>query len=292
MANSFILMMGMVMQRRDLDKRKENVGKLKDIISALRSMAALRVQQSQKPVLGMRHYREVVASSIMRFKDYQGYVAKSTKHSSKELLIVFCSEFGFVGGFNRPILKMAHSKATELTDIAIIGMRGKLLAAEYDVDPVWTMSMSSEHTSVQKTIKEIAARLFQAVGEGVSSVKLIYTEQRGADGVLVVYRSLFPVEVQDLPVANMEEELPLLNMPPKKLLSYLTEEYLMASLSCAAMESLHAENHGRLISMDQAHQNIIKKYDQLEHLSRQQWQEEITTELLDIITGFMAQKLT
>lgn len=278
------------MQRRELDKRKANVGKLKDIISALRSMAALRVQQSQKPVLGMRHYRQVVAGSIIRFKDYQNNVAKRVEPSSKELLVVFCSEFGFVGGFNRPILKMAHSKATKLTDIAIIGMRGKLLAGEYGIDPVWTMSMSSEHTSVQKTIKEIAARLFQAVGEGISSVKLIYTEKRDASGSKVIYRSLFPVEVQDLPVANKEEDLPLLNMPPKELLKYLTEEYLMASLSCAAMESLHAENHGRLTAMDQAHRNIIKKHDQLEHLSRQQWQEEITTELLDIITGFMAQK--
>lgn len=278
------------MQRRDLDKRKVNVGKLKDIISALRSMAALRVQQSQKPVVGMRHYRDVVAGSIIRFNDYQDEITEKSKHSTKELLIVFCSEFGFVGGFNRPILKMAHSKATKFTDIAIIGMRGKLLAAEYDVDPVWTMPMSSEHTSVQKTIKEIAARLFQAVDDGVSSVKLIYTEQRGAGGVHVIYRSLLPVDVEDFTVLNIEEELPLLNMPPKELLSYLTEEYLMASLSCAGMESLHAENHSRLIAMDQAHQNIIKKHDQLEHLSRQQWQEEITTELLDIITGFMAQK--
>ena len=278
------------MQRRDLDKRKVNVGKLKDIISALRSMAALRVQQSQKPVLGMRHYREVVASSIMRFQDYQDSIAQKTERSSKQLLIVFCSEFGFVGGFNRPILKMARSKTTEFTDIAMIGTRGKLLATEYDLEPVWTMPMSSEHSSVQKTIKEIATRLFQAVGDGISSVKLIYTEQRGAGHGKIIYRSLFPVEVQDLLVTNKDEELPLLNMPPKMLLSYLTEEYLMASLSCAAMESLYAENHGRLIAMDQAHQNIIKKYDQLEHLSRQQWQEEITTELLDIITGFMAQK--
>ena len=278
------------MQRRDLDKRKANVGKLKDIISALRSMAALRVQQSQKPVIGMRHYREVVAGSIMRFKDYQEHMAQTAEPSPKKLLIVFCSEFGFVGGFNRPILKMARSKATEYTDIAIIGSRGNLLATEYDVDPVWAMPMSSEHSSVQKTIREIAARLFQAVGEGISSVKLIYTEQRGAGGGRIMYRSLFPVQVQDLLLANKQEELPLLNMPPTQLLRYLTEEYLMASLSCAAMESLHAENHGRLIAMDQAHQNIIKKHDQLEHLSRQQWQEEITTELLDIITGFMAQK--
>ena len=207
------------MQRRDLDKRKVNVGKLKDIISALRSMAALRVQQSQKPVIGMRHYREVVAGSIIRFNDYQDEIVEQSMRSTKELLIVFCSEFGFVGGFNRPILKMACSKATELTDIAIIGMRGKLLAAEYDVNPVWTMSMSSEHTSIQKTIKEIAARLFLAVGEGVSSVKLIYAEQWGAGGTQVIYRSLLPVEMQGLPVANSGEELPLLNMLPKKMLS-------------------------------------------------------------------------
>ncbi len=277
------------MRCRDLDKRKESIGKLKDIISALRSMAAVRVRQTQKPVMGMRHYSEIVAGSIARFKDYQDNIIEKTDSIPKRLLIVFCSEYGFVGGFNRPLFEMVRQKAESETDIALIGSRGNLLAGEYDIKSVWTLSMSGEHTSVQKTVKEIAARLFQAVEGGVSSVKLIYTKQRGTEDAQIIYQSLFPVEMETFPERAKKDDLPLLNMPPGELLSYLTQEYLMASLGCAVMESLHAENHGRLNAMDQAYQNIQKKYEQLEHLSRQQWQEEITTELLDIITGFAAQ---
>lgn len=277
------------MRHRELDKRKESIGKLKSIISALRAMAALRVQRSQKPVMGTRHYLEIVARTIARFKHYQDKFSEKSGRNRKRLLIVFCSEYGFVGGFNRPLLEMAREKAARGRDIALIGSRGAMLAAEYEITPIWTLPMSSDQTSVQEAVQEIAVCLFQAVREGTSSVKLIYTEQRGAGGAQIEYRALFPVERQSFPESRETESLPLLNMPPEEMLKYLTEEYLMASLSCAVMESLHAENYGRLTAMDQAHRNIQKKYEQIEQMSHQLWQEEITTELLDIITGFVAQ---
>jgi len=277
------------MRHHDLDKRRESIGKLKNIISALRAMAALRVQRGQKPVVGTRHYQEIVAHSMSRFIGHQDNFSERSSRSPKSLLIVFCSEYGFVGGFNRPLLEMAREKVMRGCDIALMGSRGGLLAAEYKINPIWILPMCSDQASVQKTVQEIAARLFQAVAEGVSSVKLIYAEQVGTSGAQIKYRPLFPVDTQDFPESKKTENLPLLNMPPGQLLRHLTEEYLMASLSCAVMESLHAENYSRLNAMDQAYQNIEKKYDQLQRQFHQLWQEEITTELLDIITGFVAQ---
>jgi len=282
------------MRHHDLDKRKESIGKLQSIISALRAMAALRVQRDQKPVAGTRHYQEIVALTISRFIGHQEKISEKSFRDSKSLLIVFCSEYGFVGGFNRPLLEMARDKASPARDIALIGSRGAMIAAEYGINPVWKLPMSSDKASVQKTVQQIARRLLQAVGEGVSSVKLIYMKQQGTSGVQISgaqikYHPLFPVDRECFPESKKAESLPLLNMPSEQLLHYLTEEYLMASLSCAVMESLHAENYSRLSAMDQAHQNIQKKYEQLQQQSHQLWQEEITTELLDIITGFVAQ---
>ena len=278
-----------MLQHRDIDKRKKNISKLKDIISALRSIAAVRYQQSHQPVSGLRQYRDVVEDSMSLLKEYWPRMEAEEEVVARSLVIVFCSEYGFVGGFNRPILKTVKLQADD-ADIALIGTRGTLLAAEYGIKPVWALPMSSDYMSVQKTTKEIANQVFSAVEKGVSSVELVYTELDDREGAKVVKRSLIPVELEAIHKRNRKRNLPLLNMPPDELLGYLTEEYLMTSISCTVMESLHAENHGRLNAMDQAHHNIEKKHEQLQHMSRQQWQEEITTELLDIITGFTAQK--
>ena len=277
------------MRHQDIDKRKKNIGKLKDIISALRSISGARYQQTLQPVAGLRQYREIVENSIGWLKEYWHSMEMERGQETRSLVIVFCSEYGFVGGFNRLLLETVKSQADEF-DIALVGTRGKLLAVEYGIEPVWFLPMSCDYISVQQTTREIATQLFLAVEKGVSSVELVYTRLDITEGAKVTKRSLFPVEIDEMPERDRQKNLPLLNMSPDELLGYLTEEYLMASISCAVMESLHAESHGRLNSMDQAYHNIEKKHQQLQQMSRQQWQEEITTELLDIITGFNAQK--
>lgn len=51
------------------------------------------------------------------------------------------------------------------------------------------------------------------------------------------------------------------------------------------MESLVSENGARLVTMQQAHQSIEDKVEVLENEIRVRRQDEITTEILDIMTG-------
>ena len=272
------------------EKRKESIGKLRNIVSALRSMAALRVQQTQKPVKGMRQYRKIMAHSIARFRNFEDISATTNEKKGKKMLIVFCSEYGFVGGYNRSILEEVKKLDMKDYSFGFIGTRGLTLATEFKIEPDWAVPSSGDYNSVQHKAREIAAFIYQAVNDGVNSIKLLYAEKREAKQVEIKFRPLFPVEVAKFHKSDDHEEMPLLNMPPEDLLKYLTEEYIMASLGCAVMESLQAENTVRLNAMDQAHQNITKKYDQINLLLHQKYQEEITTELLDIITGFKVQK--
>jgi F-type H+-transporting ATPase subunit gamma len=56
-------------------------------------------------------------------------------------------------------------------------------------------------------------------------------------------------------------------------------------LTEAAVEALAAENAARFAAMDAAHDNVSKKLEQLRQDARQARQDEITTELLDLVTG-------
>ena len=82
---------------------------------------------------------------------------------------------------------------------------------------------------------------------------------------------------------------PLHNLPAEVLLERLIADYVFALMTEAAVESLASENAARFAAMRSAHDNVSKKLEQLREEARQARQSEITTELLDLVTGAEAQ---
>jgi len=66
-------------------------------------------------------------------------------------------------------------------------------------------------------------------------------------------------------------------------------EYVFALLTEAAVESIASENAARFTAMESAHDSVGKKLKRLMQDARQARQTEITTELLDLVTGAEAQ---
>ncbi len=69
------------------------------------------------------------------------------------------------------------------------------------------------------------------------------------------------------------------------LLAGLGREYLFTGVAHTLMESLASKNAARLRAMLAADQNIGERLDGLRQSERVRRQDEITTELLDIVTG-------
>jgi F-type H+-transporting ATPase subunit gamma len=83
-------------------------------------------------------------------------------------------------------------------------------------------------------------------------------------------------------------EPPLRNLPASLLLEKLIADYVFALLTEAAVESLASENAARFSTMEAAHDNVSKKLDQLRQDARQARQDDITTELFDLVTAAAA----
>ncbi|QGM95716.1 F0F1 ATP synthase subunit gamma (plasmid) [Methylocystis rosea] len=62
-------------------------------------------------------------------------------------------------------------------------------------------------------------------------------------------------------------------------------EYVFALLTEAAVESIASENAARFAAMESAYDNVSKKLEELRQEANQARQSEITTELIDLITG-------
>jgi len=69
-------------------------------------------------------------------------------------------------------------------------------------------------------------------------------------------------------------------------------EYVFALLTEAAVESIASENAARFAAMESAHENVSKKLAGLQENAHQARQTEITSELLDLMTGAEAMQST
>ncbi len=78
---------------------------------------------------------------------------------------------------------------------------------------------------------------------------------------------------------------PLHHLAAQPLLEALAGEFVLAELTRMAMESLAAENAARLYAMSAARDNVERKLAQLHQDEHRARQEEVTTELLDVVTG-------
>ena len=77
-------------------------------------------------------------------------------------------------------------------------------------------------------------------------------------------------------------------MASEKLLSSLIRQHLFIVLYSACAESLAGEHASRLVSMQVAEKNIKERLESLTATFRQQRQNQITEELLDVVSGFEA----
>jgi F-type H+-transporting ATPase subunit gamma len=81
-------------------------------------------------------------------------------------------------------------------------------------------------------------------------------------------------------------KLPTFTMDWDRLFSSLVRHYFFTVLYRAAVESLASENGSRLAAMQAAETNIEERLEELNSRFQHQRQEAITSELLDIVSGF------
>jgi F-type H+-transporting ATPase subunit gamma len=195
------------------------------------------------------------------------------------------AEHAFVGGFNERLLNTAETDRDACNALFVLGSRGATLALERNQQIVWTHPMATRLESVPETVRHLTAELFRLIARrDVIRADVMFTRYRQGTAATIERRRLFPLNLA--PLAAKQARLPPLhNLPPQALLEKLLAEYISALLTEAAVESLASENAARFSAMDSAHDNVSKKLDQLREEARQARQSEITTDLIDLITG-------
>lgn len=265
-----------------LQAQISNLRELRDVIRALRALAASHVQEAQAALPGIRGYVEIVQDSIAEgavLLAEADEVAEPVAPTDASVLIVVCSEHGFVGDFNERLLDLAEKERREDQQFVVIGRRGAILAEERGLEVGWVIPMATHIGGVLDVARRVAERL-----AAVSSAAIVFGSYLRGGNFEAQARSILPLDPGLLAGADRRNP-PLHHLAPDTLLQRLASEYLLGEITWALMESLASENGARLRAMETADHNIGDRLDVLGRREHSLRQEAITSELLDVVTG-------
>lgn len=271
-------------------RRKEAVETVHDVVSAMRAIAAGRIQSAQRALESARRYHEVVVRAMATLLDGTASLGDVAADQRPTTLLVMTSEQPLCGSFNPKVLEFAERRWQEVSEagqgrLVVVGQRGihQLIGRGIAVaagEPAAT-SLEGLHDLV-KRLAELAVRQ-SAVGV-LGTLCVIYNR----------YQSLseqVPTEVQLLPpdLAAIRRSAPRSGsrhhryLAPTQLLSGLVKEYLFISLYLIAVESYASEQASRLVAMDSSTRNTERMLETLRDLERRERQQAITAQVLELI---------
>ena len=278
------------MRLAEIESHIGSMVELREIVSAMRSLASMRMQEAQRMLPGIRRYAETLAAGIgaaLLLTPEPRPVRGTTR--GRRALVVCTAEHGFVGGFNERVLDAAKASLRSDDALLILGTRGVAAAQERGWPTVWTHPMATRPEGAPDTTRRLTAELYRGIAaRELIRIEVMFACHSQSSGTTIQQRVLFPVDPASLAAAHRRHP-PLHNLPPDELLQELIADYVFALLMEAAVESLASENAARFATMQSAHDNVSKKLEQLRQDARQARQTEITTELLDLVAGAEAQ---
>ena len=263
-----------------------SMDELLDIVGAMRSLAGMRVQESQHALPGIRSYADSMATAIgSALLLMPQPVTEAHQRRGRCAAILCMAEHGFVGGFNERMLEAAEATLNASDMLFVLGSRGAALAYERGREIAWTRPMATRLAGAPDAVNSLTNELYARIARGeIARVEVMFARYRQGAASMIEHRLLLPLDTASL-AAKSARQVPLHNLAPRPLLEELIADYVFALLTEAAVESIASENAARFAAMESAHDNVSKKLAGLQENARQARQTEITSELLDLMTG-------
>ena len=282
-----------------LQKRIKTTKDLRSIVSTMKSLSAVSIIQYDTALKSLVEYGRTInlsAVALMKNGDLKLPKNPSVKPDARRALaVVIGSDTGLVGKMNREVVRYAEKFLTEkgfkVDQTAFIAV-GRQIIAQLSRDErnmVESYPISNSVKAVSKTAASVlitAQEHMQAYR--TTHVYVFYSEKQGT-GVVPVSLLLMPLGTEWLErlknIGWPGRNLPTYTLKPDQIFSALMKERLLIELSTAITDALSAEHHMRLTTMQAAEKNIDENLEAMNLEYQQMRQENITTELLDVVSG-------
>ncbi|MDP1572211.1 MAG: F0F1 ATP synthase subunit gamma [Vicinamibacterales bacterium] len=286
------------MQTPDAVKRRlDTFEDLRSVVRTMKALAAVSLRQYEEAVASLGEYTRMVDLGLqVLLRERPAAIAgQGGRPTRRHAAIVFGSDQGLCGSFNDQITAFVVEAigapgAPDGPRLAV-GARvaGRLEEAGRPAATVLAMPASAPLITplVQELLAWVDAR--RAAGE-CDGVDLYFNRPQGGAAFRPHHAPLLPLDRARLR-ALAARPWPSRSRPAFRtdwhvLFAACVREHLFVTLHRAVAESLVSENASRLAAMHAAERNIDERLGALRTEFHLQRQTAITTELLDIVSGF------
>ncbi len=286
-------------QLETLHRKLENARELNSVVKTMKSLAAVNIRQYQRAVDSLQQYYENIEAGLQVAMRNKPESVRLIDAGRKEKLgvVVFGSEQGMVGRFNEQIAEYTRRKLDEMKvsreDRTVLALGGKLIGRleSLGIEVDEGISVFGSMVDVNSVNQEVLIRIEEwRLQYSLGRIILLHNHPSSGTTYTQAERSLLPLN-QDWLYSLQKRDWPTRMLPAhytdwKELFSALLKEYFFVTIYRASVESLASENASRLSSMQAAEKNIQERLEDLGTRYQHQRQEAITSELLDIVSGF------
>ncbi|MGF1560623.1 MAG: F0F1 ATP synthase subunit gamma [Geminicoccaceae bacterium] len=291
---------------KDLRNRISSVKQTQKITSAMKLVAASKLQRAQERAVMARPFAEKMSAMLANLasgvKDLPGAppLLAGTGEDKVHLLIVATADRGLCGGFNSSIVRGARRRIGGLLEegkeikILCIGRKGRdQLRRDYGKYIIDTVEGIGKKRVEYAEAAAIAERVHGMFKNGEFDVcTIIYNQFKSAITQILTVKQLIPVEPTQAANDNEAEAKTtasgaLYEYEPDEdaILEELLPRNLAVQLYGALLENAASEQGARMTAMDNATRNAGDMINSLTKTYNRTRQAQITKELIEIISG-------
>jgi len=286
-----------------LEELKHSIDTVEDLQSIVRTMKALSaasINQYERSLQSLEEYNRTVEMGlhVVLRRRRETRLIEKTAPGSRLGAVVFGTDRGLCGRLNEEIAEYAVSKMNgfqvHIEDRLILSVGSRVDAALQALrHPVHeSFFVPGSVSGITETVQQILVAIDEwRTHQGVEHVLLFY-HQHSSGIATSEPRMLHMIPVDLARFRGLAEEpwpshiLPAFSMDAEKLFAALIREYFFIATFSACAHSLLSEHLNRLASMQGAEKNIDEHIAELNVQFHKKRQEQITEELLDVISGF------
>lgn len=271
----------------EVHARLATMNELEEVLGAMRGMAAARIQQGERAQTAAREYADRIGAAFASLTCEAGSDLPDDPpgRGGEVLVVALCTERGFVGALNERTLRAA-TEPPPPWQICIVGARGQALAREQGLTATYIGSMPSHLGGIGDTADQIGSLILERSKsvDGLS-VQIVHPKRTATGSIVIERCRLLPI---DLPESRRPNALPpITTLPTPILMAQIAGEYLHARLFEFVAESFAAANAASLEVLQAAHTHLEDMLVDLRRSENVLRQDEITAEVLEVITGRM-----
>lgn len=280
---------------KDVKRRIKSVESTMQITKAMELVASSKLRKAKEKADKARPFFSTLYETMSDiYADNNGFSFTKKRAVKAVLLIVIAGDRGLAGGFNGNILKLALSRANEITNS---GSKVQILAIgkkSVDFFEKRNFELAGSYAGIAETFNiydsmTIADNIVDSfLKRKFDKVELFYTTYVSALTQEPKRIAILPIEIEKKP-ADRARQLTEYDPSPEAVFNDIVPKYISGLIFGSVVDSFAAEQASRRTAMESASDNASDMIDDLSLIYNRARQATITQEISEIVSGAQAQ---